>query len=69
MAPSTRSQTLPQRRPAETATSITGAVVGILALLLDLGPEWTGPLTVIVGQIPACVTFVVDLVRARARGD
>jgi hypothetical protein len=59
---------LPSRRPAETATGLTGAVVAIIVATTGLSTELATALVVVVGAVPAIVTAVVSVTRSTAAG-
>jgi hypothetical protein len=52
-----------ERRPAESATTVAGAVVALLVLVLKLDSSYAAPLIVVVGALPAAVTWLVELLR------
>jgi phage shock protein PspC (stress-responsive transcriptional regulator) len=57
--------TLPERRPAETATLVTGALVGLGAKVWGWDVDVVAYLTVLVGAVPAGITWCVERWRAR----
>jgi hypothetical protein len=61
-------RTLPQRRPAETATGVAGAVVAIVVATTDISTELATALVAAVAGVPAIVTRIVNLRRSTAAG-
>lgn len=62
-----KAKALATRRPAETASAATGALVAAIATILglDLTAEVLAALVLVVGAIPALVTGVVDYLSGR----
>lgn len=58
-------QSLPARRPAETGTVVTGAIVGLAGKVWDLDGDTMGYLLVLVGALPAGITWLVGVRRGR----
>lgn len=56
---------LPARRPAETGTVVAGAIVGLAGKVFDLDGDTMGYLLVLVGALPAGITFLVETLRRR----
>ena len=56
---------LPARRPAETGTAIAAAVAGLAGKVWELDGDTMAYLTVLVGCIPAGVSWLVDRIRGR----
>lgn len=54
---------LPARRPAETGTAIAAALAGLAAKVWDLDGDTVAYLTVLVGALPAGITWLVELRR------
>lgn len=54
---------LPARRPAETGTAVAAAVVGLAGKVWDLDGDTMGYLLVLVGALPAGITWAVDRFR------
>jgi hypothetical protein len=61
-------KSLPQRRPAETATGLAGAAVAILVATTGLSTELATALVVLVAGLPGVVTAIVNLRRSTAAG-
>ena len=57
--PSPPNPGLIQRRPAESVGILAGAVAALLGHLFNWDAETVGYVTIIVGALPAVVTFVV----------
>lgn len=55
---------LTTRRPAETTTLVAGAIAGLAAHVFDLDGTTAGYLTVLVGAVPAGITYLVELFRS-----
>lgn len=51
---------LPRRHPAETGTAVAGALVGLAGKVWDLDGDTMGYLLVLVGALPAGITWAVD---------
>lgn len=60
-------QSLPARRPAETATAVAAALVGLGAKVWGWDGETVGYLTILVGSVPAGVTALVEWRRSVRR--
>lgn len=56
---------LPARRPAETGTAVAGALVGLAGKVWDLDGDTMGYLLVLVGALPAGITWLVEAARRR----
>lgn len=61
-------KTLPQRRPAETATGLAGAVVAVIVATTDISTELATALVAVVAGVPAIVTRIVNLRRSTVSG-
>ena len=52
------------KRPAEIGTGVVGAVVGLLAAIFDItDPTILTSLIVVVGFVPAAITWLVNTIR------
>lgn len=59
-----KKQSLPSRRPAETTSLVAGAVAFLVCRVAKIDdPTTLGAVTIVVGAIPAGVTWLVETVR------
>lgn len=61
--PTPSGPSLPVRRPAEVGTAAAAAVVGLAGKLFDLDGDTMGYLLVLVGALPAGISWAVDHLR------
>jgi hypothetical protein len=59
---------LPEKRPAETATGLAGAVAALIVATTGLSTELATAVVVVVGALPSVVTAVVSVARSTAAG-
>jgi hypothetical protein len=57
------------KRPAETTTGVSAAIVAILVATTHLGTGLSTALVVVVGALPGFVTAIVSATRSTAAGD
>jgi hypothetical protein len=55
---------LPERRPAETASPVAMALAMLVAIAFGWNIEVVAPLAIVVAFVPAAVTWVVELRRS-----
>ena len=52
-------------RPAEIGGGVVAAIIALLVAVFDLRPEVAAPLIVVLGAVPAAITWLVNLWRRR----
>lgn len=56
-----------KKRPAETATGVAGSIAALLVLAFDIdNPAVVAPLVVVIGFVPAAITWLVNTIRGEA---
>ena len=57
-----------RRRPAESATLVVGAVAFLLGRAFGWDGDVQGAVTIVVGAVPAGITWLVETLRGRSGG-